>query len=145
LLTVLFVAPVMASRVAAPADARLFCGFVVGMGGFAGCGVSLVPSGLTRAILAGAFLTGVAFWVGSVVVFVDETVGFRAEESLVGALVAVVVVFETAVDVDLFMEDTGIGFLVPIGVRTGLIVSTAVVTGSFAGVTVDSLDSFPVA
>ena len=104
-----------------------------------------MPSGLTRAILAGAFLTGVAFWVGSVVVFVDEMVGFRVEESLVGALVAVVVVFETAVDVDLFMEDTGIGFLVPIGVRTGLVVSAAVVTGFFTGVTVDSLDSFPVA
>lgn len=106
-----------------------------------------MPSRLTRAILAGAFLTGVAFWVGSVVVFVfvDEMVGFRVEESLVGVLVAVVVVFETAVDVDLFMEDTGIGFLVPIGVRTGLVVSTAVVTGFFTGVTVDSLDSFPVA
>ena len=102
-----------------------------------------MPSGLTRAILAGAFLTGVAFWVGSAVVFVDEMVGFRVEESLVGALVAVVV-FETAVDVDLFVEDTGIGFLVPIGVRTGLVVSAAVVTGFFTGVTVDPLDSFPV-
>jgi len=36
LLTVLFVAPVMASRVAAPADAGLLCGFMVGEGGFAG-------------------------------------------------------------------------------------------------------------
>jgi len=36
LLTVLFVAPVMASRVAAPADAGLLCGFMVGVGGFAG-------------------------------------------------------------------------------------------------------------
>jgi len=71
-----------------------------------------VPSGLTRAILAGAFLTGVAFWVGSVVVFVDEMVGFGLEESLVGALVAVVV-FETAVDVDLSVEDTGIVFFGP--------------------------------
>ena len=102
-----------------------------------------MPSGLTRAILAGAFLTGVAFWVGSVVVVVDEMVGFGVEESLVGALVAVVV-FETAVDVDLSVEDTGIGFLVPIGVRTGLVVSAAVVTGFFTGVTVDPLDSFPV-
>lgn len=75
------------------------------------------------------------------VVVVDEMVGFGVEESLVGALVAVVV-FETAVDVDLFVEDTGIGFLVPIGVRTGLVVSAAVVTGFFTGVTVDS---FPVA
>ena len=92
---------------------------------------------MTRAILAGAFLTGVAFWVGSVVVVVDEMVGFGVEESLVSALVAVVV-FETAVDVDLFMEDTGIGFLVPIGVRTGLVVSAAVVTGFFTSATVDS-------
>ena len=96
---------------------------------------------MTRAILAGAFLTGVAFRVGSVVVFVVEMVGFRVEESLVGALVAVVV-FETAADVVSFVEDTGIGFSVPIGVRTGLVVSTAVVTGFFTGVTVDS---FPVA
>ena len=99
-----------------------------------------MPSGLTRAILAGAFLTGVAFWVGSVVMFVDEVVGFGVEESLVGALVAVVV-FETAVDVDLFVEDTGIVFLVPVGVRTSLVVSAAVVTGFFTSVTVDS---FPV-
>ena len=100
-----------------------------------------MPSGLTRAILAGAFLTGVAFWVGSVVVFADEMIGFGVEESLVGALVAVVV-FETAVDVDLFVEDTGIVFLVPVGVCTGLVVSAAVVTGFFTSVTVDS---FPVA
>jgi hypothetical protein len=36
LLTVLFVALVMASRVAAPADVGLLCGFMVGEGGFAG-------------------------------------------------------------------------------------------------------------
>lgn len=96
---------------------------------------------MTHAILAGAFLAGVAFWAGSVVVVVDEMVGFGVEESLVGALVAVVV-FETAVDVDLFVEDTGIVFLVPVGVRTGLVVSSAVVTGFFTSVTVDS---FPVA
>lgn len=100
-----------------------------------------MPSGLTRAILAGAFLTGVAFSVGSVVVVVDEMVGFGVEESLVGALVAVVV-FETAVDVDLFVEDTGIVFSVLVGVRSGLVVSAAVVAGFFTSVTVDS---FPVA
>jgi hypothetical protein len=72
--------------------------------------------------------------------FVDEVVGFGVEESLVGALVAVVV-FETAVDVDLFVEDTGIVFLVPVGVRTSLVVSAVVVTGFFTSVTVDS---FPV-
>lgn len=99
-----------------------------------------MPSGLTRAILAGAFLTGVGFWVGSVVVVVDGMVGFGVEESLVGALVAVVVI-ETVVDVDLFVEDTGIVFLVPVGVRTGLVVSAVVVTGFFTSVTVDS---FPV-
>ena len=86
-------------------------------------------------------MTGVAFCVGSVVVFVDEMVGFGVEESLVGALVAVVV-FETAVDVVSFVEDTRIGFLVPIGVRTGLVVSTADMTGFFTGAIVDS---FPVA
>jgi len=100
-----------------------------------------VPSGLARAILAGAFLTGVAFWVGSVVVVADEMVGFGVEESLVGALVAVVV-FETAVDVDLLVEDTGIFFSVPVGVRSGLVISAAVVAGFFTSVTVDS---FPVA
>ena len=68
---------------------------------------------------------------------VDEMVGFGVEESLVGALVAVVV-FETAVDVDLSVEDTGIVFLVPVGVRTGLVVSVAVVTGFFTSATVDS-------
>ena len=100
---------------------------------------------MTRAILAGAFLTGVAFWVRSVVTVVHEMVGFGVEKSLVGASAAVVVVFEDAVDVDLFVEDTGIGFLVPIGVRTGLVVSAADITGFFTGVTVNSLDSFPVA
>ena len=82
---------------------------------------------------------------GSVVAVVHEMVGFGVKKGLVGASVAVVVVFEDAVDVDLFVEDTGIGFLVPIGVRTGLVVSAADITGFFTGVTADSLDSFPVA
>lgn len=76
---------------------------------------------------------------------VDEMVGFGVEESLGGALVAVAMVFETAVGVGLFVEDTRIGFLVPVGVCSGLVVSAAIITGFFTGVTVDSLDSFPVA
>lgn len=108
-----------------------------------------MPSGLTRGILAGALLTGMTFWMGFVVVVAvavaeDDMVGFGVEDSLVGVLVAVAVVFEVAVDADLFVEDMGIVFLVPIGVRTGLATSVVVVAG-FTGVAVDSLDSFPVA
>jgi len=96
-----------------------------------------VPSGLVRAILAGAFLTGAVVAEGGV------AAGMVVEDSLVGVLVAVVVVFEAAADVDLFV-DTGSGFLVPIGVRAGLVASVAVVTGFFTGITADSFDSFPV-